>query len=142
MISDTIKSESLADKKKRMADILNKGVDRVYRCQLEVMESGNLIRSGVLERALRAGQREIRIGDDLDFSLQVNIPIHARFLDMKRYGDHHIYNPIVFGILYGSVRRSVRKVVYDDVSALRQAIENSASAFVSETEKTHNTNYG
>ena len=61
----------------------------------------------------------IRTGID-PIRIQVDYPIYIRFLDMKRKGNHRIYNRQLWGMIY---RETLPELRYGFTESIRQEIE-------------------
>lgn len=64
-------------------------------------------RSGALLEALTNPRYSIT-PDGSGLRTETSLPTYIRFLDMKRYGNHHIYNRPIWGILYKETMSNVR----------------------------------
>lgn len=69
--------------------------------------TGARIPTGNLMQSLTSGQTSIDSGS-YNVHASLNYPVYIRFLDMKRYGNHKIYNRPIFGIFYKEVLGKIR----------------------------------
>lgn len=63
-------------------------------------------RSGALRDALANPKYMVDVGDGV--KAESTVPKYIRFLDMKRYGNHRIYNRPVWGILYNQTMQNIK----------------------------------
>lgn len=98
-----------AQRKIYLKNIYQKGHDRT-----EEKRSGRTIgsRSGALRRALD-NPNAMFGGSAATSSVNIEYPLHIRFLDMKRLGNWKIYNKQIWGILYKETFLRVRYGVSD-----------------------------
>lgn len=76
--------------------------ERIYRTQ-EGMKS----RSGRLMESLTNPKYSVSTpGEGLQ--AETEVPTYIRFLDMKRYGNHRIYNRQIWGILYKETLQNIK----------------------------------
>ena len=104
---------------------LSRGIDEIYRRQLEIAEQriyGNLSmpervkrRTGHLRDALAARRYSVS-RDGQGVRTTADVPLYLRFLDMKRFGNHQIYNRQVYGILYHQVLNRIKYGFTDEMA--------------------------
>lgn len=114
--------------KDAIAKMVTKQIGRVYDAQLDIVDKDNLIKSGYLKTVLESHKSSISNGGGTLQSIN-KVPLYIRFLDMKRYGNHKIYNRIVYGIIgkelfreikYGVLRDSVQLIAQDLRTGLKK----------------------
>lgn len=106
-----------------IVDILNRDVSNIYQAMRLIAEKSTRLEGRAMKEKKRKDKIGVRTGTLLksvqnpDFtiagingSFQVNayIPLHMRFLDMKKKGNWKIYNRQVWGILYNNSLRDLK----------------------------------
>ncbi|MDE6277259.1 MAG: hypothetical protein K2M06_04040 [Muribaculaceae bacterium] len=81
--------------------------NRIYRYPAKTLDGRPRSRSHVLEKSLRNPDYTIR-HVEFGLSARVNYPIYIRFLDMRKYGNHRIYNRPVWGIMFSQTIKDLR----------------------------------
>lgn len=84
-------------------------------------------RTGSLLKSLSEADYDIKFNGST-FNVSSKIALHTRFLDMKKFGNHRIYNAQVWGILYGTTLPTIKykygQRVFDLVGqALQRALK-------------------
>ena len=133
-----------------IVQVLDRDVKNIYMAQRLIAEqsiyisgkdlkskrekySSILRKSGRLLRSLSAADYDIKF-DGAKFNVTSQIALHTRFLDMKKFGNHRIYNAQVWGILYGAPKGTIYTIrnmygqrIYDLVGqALQRALKEQA----------------
>lgn len=107
-----------------IVQVLDRDVKNIYMAQRLIAEqniyiSGKDLKSskgkgkqvsqktGRLLRSLSAADYDIQF-DGAKFNVTSQIALHTRFLDMKKFGNHRIYNAQVWGILYGTTLPTIK----------------------------------
>ena len=106
-----------------VADVLNRDFQNIFKAQKLIVEQNTRLqgkdlkkvqgrgrigrRSGALMDSVQNPKFNI-VGNNGNFQAEAYVPLHMRFLDMKRIGNWKIYNRQIFGILYRSSMRSIR----------------------------------
>ena len=138
MISESISKADF------IVQILDRDVKNIYMAQKLIAERSIYIsgkdlksskkkgttigrRTGSLLRSLSAADYDIRF-ENGQFNVSSQIALHTRFLDMKKFGGHRIYNAQVWGILYGTTLPTIKykygQRIYDLVGqALQRALK-------------------
>lgn len=89
--------------------------ERIYR-------NGNKRQSGRLRSFLASG--EATIGTN-PINIRVNYPIYIRFLDMRKNGNHRIYNRQLWGMIYRETLPELRYGFTEEVQKeIREQLEN------------------
>ena len=106
-----------------VVDTLNRDVQNIFKAQQLIVEKNTRLQGKDLKKVQgrgRIGSRSGRllasvqnpkhniVGINGSFQLEAYVPLHMRFLDMKRIGNWKIYNRQIFGILYRNSMRSIR----------------------------------
>lgn len=138
MISDDISKAEFVVK------VLDRDALNIYKAQKLIAEHSIYIKGKDLKSykkrnasPLKRTGRLIKSLNDADYSIKMQggqfivsseIALHTRFLDMKKFGNHRIYNAQVWGILYRTTLPTIKyqygKRVHDVIGErLRQALE-------------------
>jgi len=122
MISESISKADF------IVQVLDRDVKNIYMAQKLIAErsiyisgkqlkssrrqfSSILRRTGRLLRSFTAADYTIT-HDNGNFNVSSQIALHTRFLDMKKFGGHRIYNAQVWGILYGAPNGTIYTIKY------------------------------
>ena len=117
-----------------VVDVLNRDFQNIFKAQKLIVEQNTRLqgkdlkkvqgrgrigrRSGALMDSVQNPKFNI-VGNNGNFQAEAYVPLHMRFLDMKRIGNWKIYNRQIFGILYrntiGSVRFGYGRDMHDTV---------------------------
>ena len=129
-----------------VVEVLNRDIANIYKAQLLIARHNIRLTGTDLKQVKRAGpkmgERKGKLisslaspkyaifGRDGKFQAEASIPIHTRFLDMKKHGNWMIYNRQVWGILYRNamldIKYGYKRRLHDHVGdALRAAFEST-----------------
>ncbi len=128
-----------------VVDILNRDVSNVFEAQRLIAEKSVRLQGKALrEKKMngKIGERTGRLlnsvrnpnftvaGIDGQFQVQAFIPLHMRFLDMKKHGNWMIYNRPLYGILHGRTQFDLKYGYGRQISdalgyALKEAFKNN-----------------
>lgn len=136
MISD------LAARKDLVTNLLRKQVQSIYKEQSDLISMLGLIKTGTLYDAVES-RRQFVMQDDssLNWKIKIDLPIQARFLDMRKYGNNRIYNAVIFGHLYGDFYANLMRIVYATWGDMKVEVENMGSVFQSKSENYYSGKY-
>lgn len=117
-----------------IVDILNRDVSNIYQAMRLIAEKSTRLEGRAMKEKKRKDKIGVRTGTllksvqnpnftiaGINGTFQVNayIPLHMRFLDMKKKGNWKIYNRQVWGILYNN---SIRDLKYGYGEEIRDIV--------------------
>lgn len=102
-------------------DIATKRIYQKGRSRKKVQGYGTLVqgRSEALMEALKNPKYSIQ-PDGEGVIAHSNLPLYARFLDMKKHGNYQLYNRQIYGILY---RETLGKIKYEYQEYVTQRVK-------------------
>lgn len=109
---------------------LRQGIDKIFSLQRERLADGIRNRSYRLRNFLY--HPAYSVSTDPIVNVVVNYPIQIRFLDMKRQGNHRIYNRPLWGVVY---REIIPELMYGYTNEARYRIYNEIMAAFGADEK-------
>ncbi len=109
----------LFDEQRRIAQA------RIYSREAYRTDGTKRSRSGRLMDALRAESYSTWLGSS-GLEGRIDYPIYIRFLDMKRLGNHKIYNRPIWGILWSQTLKDLK---YDLKDFLRSIVAEGLESF-------------
>lgn len=95
----------------------------IYSKQAYFIDGRPRSRSGRLQKALE-NPTYFLSGTGSSLSASIEYPSYLRFLDMKRLGNHRIYNRPIWGILY---KQTFNEIRYEFRSWLKNLVYNALS---------------
>lgn len=101
--------------------LLNEKVGKIYNLQSAVVDKWNLFDRGELKRATAGGRNFTISNDDNSANASLRYLAYTRFLDMadprrsKMREGYHLYNRILYGILYNEIIPGLRYGYLDQV---------------------------